>query len=211
MGIIELKNINKSYGDHRILNNFSLSINEGEMIAIMGPSGVGKSTILNIIGLLENFDSGEYIIDGQKNIKINSRKAVKILRKTINYLFQNFALIDEESVEYNLELALKYVKCSKAEKKDLLNNSLKQVGLVGYEKKKIYELSGGEQQRVAIARCMLKPAKILLADEPTGSLDETNVKLVLDLLKNLNKKGLTVIVVTHDKFVASNCSREISL
>lgn len=211
MGIIELKNINKAYENHKVLDDFSLSINEGEMVAITGTSGVGKSTVLNIIGLLENFDSGEYIIDGQKNIKANSRKSVKVLRNTINYLFQNFALIDEESVEYNLELALKYVKACKTEKKNLLNNALEKVGLVGYEKRKIYELSGGEQQRVAIARCMLKPAKIILADEPTGSLDETNVKLVLDLLKSLNKKGLTVIAVTHDKFVASNCSREISL
>lgn len=211
MSIIELKNINKLYGNHKVLNNLSLSINEGEMVAITGPSGVGKSTILNIIGLLENFNSGEYTISGQKNVKINSTKAVKILRKNINYLFQNFALVDEESVQYNLELALKYVKSNKAEKKDLLENALKKVGLVGYEKKKIYELSGGEQQRVAIARCMLKPAKIILADEPTGSLDENNVKLVLDLLKDLNKKGLTVIIVTHDKFVAGNCNRKINL
>ncbi|SMC24984.1 putative ABC transport system ATP-binding protein [Clostridium acidisoli DSM 12555] len=211
MGIIELKNINKHYGEHKILNNFSLDINKGEMVAITGASGRGKSTILNIMGLLEGFDSGDYLIDGEKNVKVNSRRSVKILRETINYLFQNFALIDEESVGYNLELALKYVRANKTEKKNMIKNALNQVGLDGYEKKKIYELSGGEQQRVSISRCMLKPSKIILADEPTGSLDESNVKLVLNLLKVLNEKGKTVIIVTHDKFVASNCTREISL
>lgn len=211
MGIIELKNINKHYGEHKILNNFSLDINEGEMVAITGSSGRGKSTILNIMGLLESFDSGDYLIDGEKNVKVNSRRSVKILRETINYLFQNFALIDEESVAYNLELALKYVRANKTEKKNMIKNALNQVGLDGYEKKKIYELSGGEQQRVSISRCILKPSKIILADEPTGSLDESNVKLVLNLLKVLNEKGKTVIIVTHDKFVASNCTREISL
>jgi putative ABC transport system ATP-binding protein len=211
MGIIELKNINKHYGEHKILNNFSLDINKGEMVAITGSSGRGKSTILNIMGLLEGFDSGDYLIDGEKNVKVNSRRSVKILRETINYLFQNFALIDEESVAYNLELALKYVRANKTEKKNMIKNALNQVGLDGYEKKKIYELSGGEQQRVSISRCILKPSKIILADEPTGSLDESNVKLVLNLLKVLNEKGKTVIIVTHDKFVASNCTREISL
>lgn len=211
MAIIELKNINKSYSEHKILNNFSLSINEGEMVAIAGPSGSGKSTILNIIGLLEGFDSGEYLIDGERNIKVNSGKSVKVLRNTINYLFQNFALVEEETVIYNLNLALKYIKCNKAEKQGLIKNALEQVGLANYEKRKIYELSGGEQQRVAIARCILKPCKIVLADEPTGSLDENNVKLVINLLKSLNSEGLTVIIVTHDKFVASNCSRVITL
>lgn len=159
MPIIELKNINKFYGDHKILSDFSLSIDKGEMVAITGPSGYGKSTILNIIGLLENFDSGEYIIDNKKNIRANSRKAIKILREDINYLFQNFALIDEETVDYNLKLALRYVKASNVDKEKLIKNALKDVGLQDYLNRKIYELSGGEQQRVAIARCILKPAK----------------------------------------------------
>lgn len=211
MSLIELKNINKTYGQHKILDNFSLNINQGEMVAITGASGSGKSTILNIIGLLEGFDGGEYLIDGEKNIKVNSTKSVAVLRNTINYLFQNFALVEEETVKYNLNLALKYVKGSKTEKQNLMKNALKQVGLDNYENRKIYELSGGEQQRVAVARCILKPCRVILADEPTGSLDESNVKLVIELLKDLNSKGLTVIVVTHDKFVADNCSRKISL
>lgn len=211
MGIIEFKNIKKSYNNHKILDDFSFEIIEGEMVAITGESGSGKSTILNIIGLLEKVDVGSYIIDRQENIKISSRKATKVLREKINYLFQNFALIEEETVSYNLQLALKYVKVNKKEKEEMIKSALEQVGLKDYQDKKVYELSGGEQQRVSIARCILKPCKIVLADEPTGSLDKNNVALVLDLLKKLNKQGKTIIIVTHDDFVASECSRIINL
>lgn len=211
MSIIQLKNINKSYEEKNILNKYSLEIKQGEMVAIVGASGSGKSTILNILGLLEKFDSGEYIIDGDKNVEPNSSKATKILRNKINYLFQNFALVDEETVFYNLKLALKYTRKSNKEKKYAIREALNQVGLEGYENKKIYKLSGGEQQRIAIARSILKPCKIILADEPTGSLDEDNVKIVLSLLRNLNKDGKTIIVVTHDKSVAESCDKIVSL
>jgi putative ABC transport system ATP-binding protein len=211
MAIIEFKNICKSYGKKQIFKDLSFEIEDGEMVAIIGESGSGKSTILNIIGLLETIDSGKYILDGEENIKINSGRATIALRKNINYLFQNFALIEEESVYSNLEIALKYTKKSKKEKLDSIKNALIEVGLKDYENRKIYELSGGEQQRVAIARCILKPSKIILADEPTGSLDKNNVLIVLDLLKKLNKKGQTVIIVTHDPFVAESCTRIINL
>lgn len=211
MAIIEFKNICKSYGKKQIFKDLSFEIEDGEMVAIIGESGSGKSTILNIIGLLEPIDSGKYILDGEENIKINSGRATIALRKNINYLFQNFALIEEESVYSNLEIALKYTKKSKKEKLDSIKNALIEVGLKDYENRKIYELSGGEQQRVAIARCILKPSKIILADEPTGSLDKNNVLIVLDLLKKLNKKGQTVIIVTHDPFVAESCTRIIDL
>jgi len=211
MVLIELKDITKRFGKKSILNKFSLEVQEGEFIAIMGNSGSGKSTILNIIGLLEPFDNGQLIIDGEINIAPNSSKSTKLLREKISYLFQNFALVDDETVAYNLELALKYVKGSKKEKFEKLKNALDIVGLKDYEKRKIYELSGGEQQRVAIARIMLKPCKIILADEPTGSLDEKNREVVLDLLKKLNLDGKTVVIVTHDKFVASQCQRVINL
>lgn len=211
MEIIKLESINKSYGDRKILKNFSLSINDGEFVAITGESGKGKSTILNILGLLEDIDDGKFKIDGMENIKVNSSKSNKVIREKISYLFQNFALVDEETVKYNLSLSLRYVKISKKEKNDKIKNALKAVGLCGYEDRKIYELSGGEQQRVAIARVMLKPSKIVLADEPTGSLDEANVRLILDLLKQLNKDGKTIIIVTHDKYVANECDRVINL
>lgn len=211
MSLIELNNITKSYGDKTIFKDFSLKVEGGDFIALTGDSGCGKSTLLNIIGLLEEFDSGEIIIDGKTSPSLNSRVANKILREKISYLFQNFALVDEETVEYNLKLACKYVKANRHEKEFSISEALKHVGLKGYEKRKIYELSGGEQQRVAIARIMLKPSKIILADEPTGSLDEKNRDVVLNLLKTLNKEGKTLILVTHDKYVASQCDKIIHL
>lgn len=211
MAIIELNNITKKYGNKKVLDKFSLNIDKEEMVAIMGPSGQGKTTLLNIIGLLEKFDEGNLTIDGECNIKINSIRATKILREKISYLFQNFALIENESVFYNLNLALKYVKVTKSYKKELIKNALKTVGLENYEKNKIFELSGGEQQRISIARSILKPCKIILADEPTGSLDEENSYKVINLLKLLNKKGKTIVIVTHDKNIANECNRIINI
>lgn len=208
--IIELKAISKSY-DKNIINNLSIKIKENEMVAIVGQSGKGKSTLLNIIGLLENADSGEVIIDDRKNIKANSNEATKIIREKISYLFQNFALVEQETVYENLKIALKYVKISNNEKEKLIKSALKSVDLEGYEKRKIFELSGGEQQRVAIARVILKPSKIVLADEPTGSLDSKNRDKVLELLKKMNKDGKTIVIVTHDNQLASNCDRSIEL
>lgn len=211
MSIIRLNNINKSYGANKILKDLSLDVEKGEMLAIMGESGKGKSTLLNIIGLIEKFDSGNLIIDGIDNLKPNSRVVPKLLREKIGYLFQNFALIDNKDVEENLLIALEYIKLSKKKKKEKVSEALKYVGLSGYENRKIYELSGGEQQRVAMARLVLKPCKVVLADEPTGSLDEKNRDIVLQLLKKLNIEGKTILIVTHDKEVASICSRIIKL
>ena len=211
MAIVELNNVTKRFGNKKILDKFSLKINEGELVAITGSSGKGKTTILNIIGLLEQFEEGELIIDEESHIKINSSKATRLLREKISYLFQNFALIDDQTVLYNLNLALNYVKATKKEKQQLINNALENVGLAGYEKSKIFELSGGEQQRVAIARIMLKPCKIVLADEPTGSLDEENSHKILELLKFLNKSGKTIVIVSHDKFIANQCDRIINI
>lgn len=194
-----------------IFDNFSLEIQTGEFVAITGYSGCGKSTLLNIIGLLEDFDSGELIIDGDINVRPNSNFANKILREKIGYLFQNFALVDDETVQYNLKFALKYLNGSKKEKRYKMGKALAQVGLKGYSDRKVYELSGGEQQRVAIARIMLKPSKIILADEPTGSLDEKNRDIVMHLLKILNSQGKTIVLVTHDKLVAQQCGRVIPL
>ncbi|GFZ34303.1 bacteriocin ABC transporter ATP-binding protein [Clostridium zeae] len=211
MDIIKLEGINKIYGKKKVLENLSLTIKEGEFVAITGESGRGKTTVLNLIGLLEAPDSGNVIIDNISAIKPNTRKSMGILREQISYLFQNFALIDEETVSYNLNLALRYVKASKKEKTKKIEEALQIVGLTGYEKRRIYELSGGEQQRVAIARIILKPSKIILADEPTGSLDENNLKIVLNLLRKLNNDGKTVVIVTHDKYLASQCDRVIDL
>ncbi len=211
MNIIELKNIEKSYEESNILNKFSLVIKEKEMVALTGQSGTGKSTLLNIIGLLENFDNGEYTLCGKRNIKPNTSKSNKIIRDHIGYIFQNFALIENETVEYNLSLALKYVKLSTKHKKSLILETLKTVGLPSKLKEKVYKLSGGEQQRIAIARVILKPSKIILADEPTGSLDQKNRDIIMHLIENLNKEGKTVIIASHDSYVVNRCNRVIEL
>jgi len=211
MSIIQLNKVTKKYGEKIILDKFSLEVREGEFIAIMGQSGCGKSTLLNIIGLLESYDDGDFIIDGDINVQPSSSKANKILREKICYLFQNFALVDDETVSYNLNLAMKYVKEGKKDKRRKINEVLKSVDMEGFGNRKIYELSGGEQQRVAVARIMLKTSKIILADEPTGSLDESNRDIVLGYLKKLNLQGKTIVIVTHDKFVASQCEKIINM
>lgn len=197
MTIVELKNVSKSYGDKNILNNLSIKIEEGTFNVIMGASGSGKSTILNIIGLLDKATSGDVILFGQKNIRPFSMKAEQMLKNKIGYLFQNFALIENETVANNLKLALENVK---GNKKERISEALKEVGLEGYENKKIFKCSGGEQQRVAIARLLLKPCELILADEPTGSLDIKNREIVVKLLKNMQELGKTIIVVSHDSF-----------
>jgi putative ABC transport system ATP-binding protein len=211
MALVELNNVSKSYGNKIILDKLSLEVQEGEFVALRGVSGRGKSTILNIIGLLETNDSGKVIIDGESNIKPNSSRATKMLREKISYLFQNFALVDDETVQYNLEIAMKYIGGGKREQQVKMQNALETVGLQGFERRRIYELSGGEQQRVSMARIILKPSKLILADEPTGSLDEKNRNIIIDLLKKLNNEGKTIIVVTHDGYVANQCERVIDL
>lgn len=205
--VIELKNVKKSFGNKLVFDNLNLEIKKGEILAIVGESGKGKTTLLNIIGLIEKADSGDIIINNKKNPSINKKDGIKILREDITFLFQNFALIDEKDVKYNLQIALRYVNKSRKEKNELIKKALKEVRLEHYLDNKIYQLSGGEQQRVAIARALLKPSKIILADEPTGSLDEKNKEIILDLLFKLRELGKTIIVVTHDMDVAEKCDR----
>ncbi|WP_207729585.1 ABC transporter ATP-binding protein [Clostridium chrysemydis] len=211
MGIIKLEKVNKRYGEKVVLKDLSLEIDKGEMVALIGNSGKGKTTIMNIIGLLESFDSGKLIIDGEENISINSKKANLNLRNKISYLFQNFALVENKTVSFNLEIATKYLKKSKSEKKALIEEALEKVNLKGLEDKKVYQLSGGEQQRVSIARVLLKDSKIVLADEPTGSLDTLNRDMVFKHLKDMNSKGKTIVIVTHDLELAKMCDRIIKI
>lgn len=184
--IIQLKNINKSYSNKYLFNNLDFSIKKGEMVAITGPSGVGKSTLLNIIGLIDKPDSGEVIICNNKNPYNKEKLKLKLFRDNIGYLFQNYALVDNYTVSKNLDIALEYVK--NKDKKRLKEKALERVGLLDKLNNKVFELSGGEQQRVALARLMLKEKDIILADEPTGSLDEDNRDIILKLLKQLNNE-----------------------
>lgn len=203
--IVEIDSINKSYKDKKVLDNFSMLIDKGSFTVIMGESGSGKSTLLNIIGLLDKCDSGEVILFNQCNVKIFSNKAEKLLKDKIGYLFQNYALIDDKSVAYNLKIAM--------DKKDdqIIKEALNKVGLEGYEKKKIYQLSGGEQQRVAVARLLVKSCELVLCDEPTGSLDDMNKKVIFELLKELQNMGKTIIVVSHDKDIVDYANQVIVL
>ena len=207
--VIELKNISKKYGNKNLFNNLNISINQGELIAITGASGSGKSTLLNILGLIDKPDSGDVIICNNKNPYNNEKMKLKLFRNNIGYLFQNYALIDNYTVDKNLDFALEYVKVK--DKKKLKEEALKKVGLLDKLNNKVFELSGGEQQRVALARLILKQNNIILADEPTGSLDSVNRDLILKLLKELNDEGKTVVIVTHDDVVANICTRKIRI
>lgn len=193
--IIRIDHLSKRFGENEIIKDFSLKVYSGTMIAIQGRSGSGKSTILNILGTIENFDEGTMTILGKKNVKPNSKISEKLLRNHIAYLFQNYALIDNISVKENLKIALKYNKNASVQD---ISNVLIKVGLEGFENKKVYELSGGEQQRVALARVMLKPCDLVLADEPTGNVDEENKRKIMRIFHDLKEMGKTVIIVTHD-------------
>ncbi len=211
MAVISLKNICKSFGNKVIFDNFNLNVEEGEFLCITGVSGKGKTTLLNIIGLLEKPDSGSINIMGYNNPEIDSKSGIKLLRSNISYLFQNYGLVDNETVEYNLKIATRFLKLSKNDEKKKIEEALNTVGLSGYEKNKIFQLSGGEQQRVAMARILIKPTSIVLADEPTGSLDSDNRDLIMELLTKVNEQGKTVIIVTHDKEVVKCAKRVIEL
>lgn len=208
MDIIRLENISKVYNTKKIFENFNLTVEKGEFLGIKGESGKGKSTLLNIIGLLETCD-GRVIMDGKEINYKNTKEIQSLLRNKIGYLFQNFALIDDLNVYENLKIVLK--KNEKKNGKAVILQELKKVGMEDALNKKVYQLSGGEQQRIAIVRLILHKSEIILADEPTGSLDIKNAKIVMDLLKEFHKQGKTVIMVSHEERAFQNCSRIVNL
>jgi putative ABC transport system ATP-binding protein len=206
----ELIGVRKQYGERAVLDGFDLRIEAGEMVALTGASGSGKSTVLNMLGLLDAPDAGEVRVLGERAPQPRTRAANRFLREHLGYLFQNFALIDSDTVAANLAIALTYAGKGTAKSKRIAE-ALEQVGLGGSERRKVYSLSGGEQQRVAVARLLLKPCEIVLADEPTGSLDAENRDVMLGLLQGINKAGKTIIIATHDQVVSGACSRVINL
>ncbi|SHH98473.1 ATP-binding cassette domain-containing protein [Clostridium grantii] len=202
--MIEVKNLTKKFDDKVLFSDFNLKIENGDFIIFSGPSGCGKTTLLNMIGAIEKIDSGEIIVDGL-DIK-NKKNHLKYFRTKIGFLFQNFALVDNKTVKDNLKLIRKDCKTNLS-----IEEALKIVDLREKLNKKVYTLSGGEQQRVALARLMLKKCDIILADEPTGSLDKKNAESVLNILKELNKQGKIIILVTHDEEIKKQGNRVVNL
>lgn len=207
--MIELKNITKHYDTKTIFDYFNLIIEKNELVAIEENSGSGKSTLLNIMGLLEEVDDGEIIIN-HHSIS-NKKDALLLMRYDIGYMFQNNALVDDYTVKKNPNIVLKYSRFNKKEKVNAVKQALTTVGLEGHENRKIYSLSGGEAQRIAFCKLLLKKPKIVLCDEPTGSLDETNTKMMMNLLLEYHHNGTTVVIVTHDLDVAKLCERVIHI
>ena len=209
---LQVDALNKSFGSNTVLHNISFEIQSGESVALVGPSGCGKSTLLNIIGLLETLDSGAISLEGRAYPSINSKKATLMRRTEINYLFQSFALINDWKVSKNLLLALQYTKLSKQEQEHLIRATLENYGIGEKYDAVVNELSGGEKQRVAIARAMIKPGNLILADEPTGSLDKAMATIVIDsLLDSVHANHKTLLMVTHDMGIAKRCDRIIEL
>lgn len=210
--LIKLENIEKTYGNKKIFSDYCLNIEKGEFIAIFGVSGCGKSSLLNCIGLLDDIDKGNIFIDGVKINKVNSKVAMLVRRHKIAYMFQTYALVEESSVFENLKLAFEY---KKNKKKDIISEKidyvLEKLDLLDKKFNYVYELSGGEQQRVAFARVLLQDPEIILADEPTGSLDRCNKLKILELLSEEHKKGKTIVVVSHDEEIKKYSSRVIEL
>ncbi|MBF0713748.1 ATP-binding cassette domain-containing protein [Gemella sp. GH3] len=204
--IVSIKNVTKKFKDKKIFDNFSVDIFEGECVAIVGVSGSGKTTLLNMIGGLEKIDEGSIFV---KDVKVVKNNYVKLHRNIVSFLFQNFALVDEWTVEKNLLLALSFR--NKKEQIMTLENALEKVGLADKLKTKVYQLSDGEQQRVALARLMLQNKPIVLADEPTASLDTENRNVVFSILKKLQSDGKTIIIVTHDRELANQCDKIVEI
>jgi putative ABC transport system ATP-binding protein len=223
MSIINIKNLTKEYiYDKTItyaLKDINLSINEGEMVAIMGPSGAGKTTLLNILGCLDKQSKGNYLLDGRDIKDLNKRELAQIRNEKFGFVFQQFALIPEYTVLENLELPILYgnnfkkikSKIRKKTRLEIIKNGLKDVGLSDHLYKNPNQLSGGQQQRVAIARALITKPSIIFADEPTGALDQKTGTEIMELLKDVNKQGKTIIIVTHDLKVASYCERIVNV
>ena len=208
---VVLENINVRFGMKEIFNGLNMEIVENEFVCVVGESGSGKSTLLNIIGLLEKPTSGSIEICGIKNPGLNTRKGIRLLREEISYLFQNYGLVENETVKYNVKMATRFLKTNKKKREEKIKEILDKLGLLGLKNEKIYCLSGGEQQRVALAKIMIKPSSIILADEPTGSLDIGNRDAVMKILKEINLRGKTIVLVTHDLEITKYATRVIKI
>ena len=202
--MISIKNLQKSYDDKVLFDNFDLEIPDGSFVVITGESGSGKSTLLNMIGGIEEPDGGSIKVDGFDVTGRGNKR--EYFRDVVGFLFQNFALLENKTVKENLEMIQKAGRSGME-----INEALEKVGLKDVLNKKVYKLSGGEQQRIALARLMIKKCSLILADEPTGSLDKRNSDVVMSVLHDLNLKGKTVVVVTHDQDIVSRADNVVHI
>ena len=213
--MIKLTEIRKSFttGSQKleVLKGLSSHIKECEMVAIMGSSGSGKSTLLNILGLLDGFDSGDYELAGNGMAGLNERAAAKYRSKFLGFVFQSFNLIGFKTALENVALPLYYQKVPRRERNKIAMDYLKKVGLEDWAEHLPNQMSGGQKQRVAIARALVAKPKVILADEPTGALDSTTSHDVMALLREINKDGITIVIVTHESDISALCDRTIHL
>ena len=211
--ILDLQNINKSYGDGKlevpVLFDINLQVDAGEYVAIMGPSGSGKSTLMNIIGCLDVPTSGTYILNGE-SVAGRSDTELSVLRnRTIGFVFQNFNLLPRETALDNVALPMLYAGVHRRERIQRAREALERVGLGDRLHFKPTQLSGGQKQRVAIARAMVMKPRLLLADEPTGALDTASGEQIMDLFRQLNEEGVTIVMITHEPDIARHARRQL--
>lgn len=213
--LLSLKNVHKSYyvGDeeHEVLHDVNLSLAPGEMVSILGPSGSGKTTLMNILGCLDEPSQGQYVLDGTLVAELDAKDLARIRNKKIGFVFQNFQLLPRLTAFGNVEMPLIYSGISQAERRQRVMTMLEQVGLSHKAGSYPNQLSGGQQQRVAIARSMVTNPAIILADEPTGALDQKTGQQIMDLFQGFNRAGRTIIMITHDKEVANYGRRTINI
>jgi len=213
--MLKMNNINKIYRTELVethaLREFNLTVNEGEFVTVTGPSGSGKTTFLNIAGLLETVSQGQYLLDGIDVVGLNDKQLSKLRNEKIGFIFQSFNLIPDLNLYENVEVPLRYRGFNSKERKRRIEQALEQVGLAARMKHLPSQLSGGQQQRVAIARALAGEPKFLLADEPTGNLDSLMARQVMELLKDINKQGTTIVMVTHDPALARSGERNIQI
>ncbi len=215
MSILNLQNIHKSYAmginKLHVLKGIDLEIERGEMVSIMGSSGSGKSTLLNIIGLLDNLDKGKYFLNGTEMKGLNETKAAHLRNKYVGFVFQSFNLISFKNAMENVALPLYYQKLSRKKRNLKAMEFLDRMGLREWADHMPNELSGGQKQRIAIARALVANPHIILADEPTGALDSQTSQEVMDILKEINDTGITILIVTHENDIAHRTNRIIRL
>lgn len=214
--MIKIENLSRRYRTSEIetlaLENINFEVKEGEFVAVMGPSGCGKSTLLNIVGLLDNPTTGKYRLMGREVSELKEKDRTRLRKGVIGFVFQSFNLIDELNVRENVELPLTYMQeVSAKDRRRMVDDILARMNLSHRAKHFPQQLSGGQQQRVAIARAVVTSPKLILADEPTGNLDSTNGKEVMELLRELNRQGTTIIMVTHSMHDAGYAKRIVNL